>query len=57
MKIYIDDFVENLNYRKIILYIGDIEPDNLHLKLKKDCMNHLNRFDSILENRFCLCAP
>ena len=50
MKIYIDDFVEDLNYRKVILYIGDIEPANLHLKLKKDCMNHLNRFDSVLEN-------
>lgn len=50
MKIYIDDFVEDLNYRKVILYIGDVEPADLHLKLEKDRMNHTNRFDSVLEN-------
>lgn len=50
MKIYIDDFVEDLNYRKVILYIGDVEPADLHLKLEKDCMNHTNCFDSLLEN-------
>ena len=50
MKIYIDDFVEDLNYRKVILYIGNIESANLHLKLGKDHMNHINRFDSVLKN-------
>lgn len=50
MKIYIDNFVEDLNYRKVILYIGDIEPANLRLKLEKDYMNHVNRFDSVLKN-------
>lgn len=50
MKIYIDDFVEDLNYRKVVLYIGDVEPDDLCSRLEKDCMNHMNRFDSILEN-------
>ena len=50
MKFYIDDFVENLNYKKIIIYIGDVEPDDLRSKLEKDRMNHTNRFDSILEN-------
>lgn len=50
MKIYIDDFVEDLNYRKVILYIGDVEPSDLHSKLEKDQMNHTNRMDSVLEN-------
>ena len=50
MKIYIDDFVEDLNYRKVILYIGDVEPSDLRLKLEKDQMNHTNRIDSVLEN-------
>ena len=50
MKIYIDDFVEDLNYRKVILYIGDVEPADLHSKLEKDQMNHTNRIDSVLEN-------
>ena len=52
MKIYIDDFVEDLNYRKVILYIGDVEPADLHLKLEKDRMNHTNRFDSVLNLMF-----
>ena len=50
MKIYIDDFVEDLNYRKVILYIGNVEPSDLHSKLEKDQMNHTNRIDSVLEN-------
>ena len=50
MKIYIDDFVEDLNYRKVILYIGDVEPADLYSKLEKDQMNHMNRIDSVLEN-------
>lgn len=50
MKIYIDDFVEDLNYRKVILYVGDVEPSDLYSKLEKDQMNHMNRIDSVLEN-------
>lgn len=50
MKIYIDDFVEDLNYREVILYIGDVDPANLRLKLEKDHMNHTNRFEAVLEN-------
>lgn len=50
MRLYIDDFVEDLNYRKVILYIGDVNSADLYLKLEKDCMNHVNRFDSVLEN-------
>lgn len=29
MKRYIDDFVEDLNYRQVILYIGNVDLDNL----------------------------
>lgn len=50
MKIYINDFVEDLNYRKVILYIGDVESANLCSKLEKDHMNHVHCFNSILEN-------
>ena len=51
MKIYINDFVEDLNYRKIILYIGNIDSDRLHEKLKKDNLGHLYRFDYCKENK------
>lgn len=32
MKRYIDDFVEDLNYRKVILYIGNLDSDSLRSK-------------------------
>lgn len=32
MKCYIDDFVEDLNYRQVILYIGNVDLDNLRSK-------------------------
>lgn len=50
MKIYINDFVEDLNYKKVILDISNVELLDLSLKLEKDRMNHMNRFDSVLEN-------
>ena len=50
MKIYIDNFVEDLNYRKVILYIGDVDPDTRRPRMDKDYVNHINRFDSVLEN-------
>lgn len=50
MKIYINDFVEDLNYRKVILDISNVELLDLRLKLEKDRMNHMSRFDSVLEN-------
>ena len=46
----INDFVEDLNYRKVVLFIGDVDPSNLFSRLEKDNVNHINRFDSVLEN-------
>lgn len=51
MKIYINDFVENLNYRRVILQIGDVDSDKLLERLKKDRVNHLGRFDMVLGNK------
>ena len=39
-RFYIDDFVEDLNYRKIILSIGDVVADKV---------GHISRFD-----RYCI---
>lgn len=44
-RIYIEDFVEDLNYRKIILYIGDVGYDALLKKLKRDNMNKCYRLE------------
>ena len=51
MKIYIEDFVEDLNYRKVILSIGGVDSEKLYSRLKQDCVNHLNRFRGCLENK------
>lgn len=50
MKIYIDDFVEDLNYRGVILYIGNVDPAKLLSKLKEDNLNKIYRFDSVMES-------
>ena len=42
MKRYIDDFVEDLNYRKVILYIGNLDSDSLRSKMESDNMGHTN---------------
>lgn len=51
MKLYIDDFVEDLNYRKVILYIGNVDSDSLRSKMTSDYVNHMNRFDGVLHNK------
>ena len=51
MKIYIEDFVEDLNYRKVILSIGGVNSEKLYSKLKQDDAGHLNRFSACLENK------
>lgn len=51
MQIYIEDFVEDLNYRKVILSIGGVDSEKLYSRLKQDCVNHLNRFHACLENK------
>lgn len=50
MKCYIDDFVEDLNYRQVILYIGNIDLDNLRSKMKSDNMGHMNRLATVTAN-------
>lgn len=50
MKRYIDDFVEDLNYRQVILYIGNVDLDNLRSKMKSDNMGHMNRLATVTAN-------
>lgn len=50
MKRYIDDFVEDLNYRKVILYIGNLDSDSLRSKMESDNMGHTNRFATVMAN-------
>ena len=50
MKLYIDDFVEDLNYRQVILYIGNVDLDNLRSKMKSDNMGHMNRLSTVTAN-------
>lgn len=42
---YIDDFVEDLNYKGIILYIGNVDIEKLRAKLEEDACNKMWRFD------------
>ncbi len=46
MKIYIEDFVDDLNYRNVILYIGNVDHGKLFEKLRMNNTGHLYRFDS-----------
>lgn len=50
-RVYIDDFVEDLNYQNIILYIGNVDADWLLERLKKDKVNHLYYFENVLANQ------
>lgn len=44
-RFYIDDFVEDLNYRKIILSFDNVDPEKLKSRLEKDNTGHMYRFD------------
>lgn len=44
-RFYISDFREDLNYEKIILYVGNVNLSKLLKRLDKDCINKLYRFD------------
>lgn len=44
-RIYIDNFCEDLNYKKIILYIGGVNYSELSKKLEKDYVNKIYRLD------------
>lgn len=51
MKKYIKDFVEDLNYQGIILYISDsVNLTKLKDKMINDNMGHMYRFDYILDD-------
>lgn len=50
MKRYINDFVEDLNYRQVILYIENVDLDNLRSKMKSDNMGHMNRLATVTAN-------
>ena len=50
IKIYIDDFCNDLNYKEVILYIGQVETSKLKQRLIDDCVNHMHRFDKIIND-------
>lgn len=49
-RFYIDDFVEDLNHRSVILYVGE-DIDTVHLRdnLRKDNCGHLYRFEYMMD--------
>ena len=51
-KFYVSDFVEDLNYKNVVLYIDDsIDLDALYYKMSFDDLNHMYLFDIVKENR------
>lgn len=51
-KIYIVNFIEFLNYRRIILYVDpEVSFDELYSALVRDNVNHLYSFPTVLRNR------
>lgn len=50
MKKYINDFCEDLNYRKIILYVKNVSEIDLLIRLRKDMVNKAYRFNDVKEN-------
>lgn len=48
-RIYIEDFCEDLNYRNVILYIGEVNSNNLLKALERDKVNKLYRLDYALD--------
>lgn len=52
MKIYIENFVDDLNYQKIILWIGNVNKKNLYDRLVKDQVNHMYRFTSVVQDNY-----
>lgn len=47
-RVYIDDFVNDLNYSGIILYIGNVDPERLSKRLMKDYVNKTYRLEYAL---------
>lgn len=54
-RIYINDFCEDLNYRGVILYIGNINHVGLRKALERDRVNKLYRFDYALNDPSAAC--
>ena len=52
MNVYINDFVEDLNYKKIILYIGTVDHEKLRAELEKNDVNHLYQFGKCVEDKY-----
>lgn len=51
-RVYIDSFIDDLNYRAVILHVDqDIDLNELYIRLNDDNVNHLYRFDSVRDNR------
>lgn len=50
-KVYINDFVEDLNYSGVMLCLsGDIDLLDLQKKLNKDHVGHMERFKNVCGN-------
>lgn len=49
-KIYINNFCEDLNYKSIILYIGNVDPTKFLKRLNKDLVNKGYRLDYALND-------
>lgn len=47
-RIYIEDFCYDLNYTRIILYIGEVDSNRLRKALEKSVVNKMYRFDNVL---------
>ena len=50
-KIYISDFITQLNYNNIVLYIENVNYEDLRNKLTESCINHIYRLDEAIENK------
>lgn len=51
-RVYIHDFIDDLNYHAIVLYVDpEVNLDELLFKLTLDSVSHLYRFDCVRENR------
>jgi hypothetical protein len=51
-KIYIRDFIDDLNYHAVVIYVDSSAVlDELYSKLRADSVSHLYRFDSVRENK------
>ena len=50
-RIYIDNFCEDLNYKNIILYIGEVNSSRLLEAFERDLINKCYRLDYALTDR------